>query len=173
MGLIVALLAAGVIATPAGAQQAPTPCVEHPGYRLMDFWVGEWSVEVEGEEVGTNRITKILDGCAITEEWVDARGGEGRSLFYFVPAADEWRQVWVTERATAPGGTKEKRLVERLDGGALRFQGTITLPDGRSYLDRTTLTPLDDGRVRQHIEISTDDGESWRSTFDAVYLPAG
>jgi hypothetical protein len=40
---------------------------------------------------------------------------------------------------------------------------------GEIYLDRTTLTPLEDGRVRQLIEISTDGGHSWRSIFDGYY----
>ena len=44
---------------------------------------------------------------------------------------------------------------------------------GATYLDRTTLTPRPGGEVRQHIEVSTDQGASWRSTFDAVYRPRG
>ena len=47
--------------------------------------------------------------------------------------------------------------------------GCEQLADGSSYLDRTTLSPLAGGEVRQHIEVSTDRGESWRTTFDAVY----
>lgn len=71
---------------------------------------------------------------------------------------------------TAPGGVKEKVLIETFDDGGIRFQGEIPLPDGRKYLDRTTLTPLTEGRVRQHIEISKD-GKSWESGFDAIYVP--
>jgi hypothetical protein len=51
----------------------------------------------------------------------------------------------------------------------VRFQGAIPLPGGGQYLDRTTLTPLEDGAVRQVIEVSRD-GESWRTVFDAVYV---
>jgi hypothetical protein len=43
-------------------------------------------------------------------------------------------------------------------------------------LDRTTLTPLSDGRVRQVIEISRDHGTTWQTGFDAYYThpkPAG
>ncbi len=64
---------------------------------------------------------------------------------------------------------KEKREVERQANGALRFQGEIPLPDGGSYLDRTTLTPLEGERVRQVIEVSRDGGTTWRVTFDAIY----
>jgi hypothetical protein len=66
---------------------------------------------------------------------------------------------------------KEKRLVEDYVGG-VRFQGELPLRDGSTLLDRTTLTPLPDGRVRQVIEQSRDGGKSWRVGFDALYLPA-
>jgi len=45
------------------------------------------------------------------------------------------------------------------------------LPDVRSFLDRTTLTPMEEGKVRQVIETSRDEGERWRTGFDAVYVP--
>lgn len=155
---------------PTGAPQA-AGCAAAPGYDALDFWVGEWSVQVDGAQVGRNRIAPILGGCALVEEWVDASGGEGRSLFYRIPALGEWRQVWVTPSALQPGGVKEKREVEAPDATSVRFQGSIPLANGGSYLDRTTLTPLEGGRVRQHIEISTDGGTTWRTTFDAVYVP--
>ena len=33
------------------------------------------------------------------EEWRDAMGGEGRSLFYMEPGTHRWKQVWVTDDA--------------------------------------------------------------------------
>jgi hypothetical protein len=155
------------------AQQTPPPCADVDGFSTVDFWVGEWVVVVGEDTVGQNTIEKVLDGCAVTERWRSAAGGEGRSLFYYIPATGTWEQVWVTSQATAPGGVKEKTLVERYEDGGVRFQGEIAQPDGGTYLDRTTLRPMHGGRVHQHIEISTDGGESWRTTFDAVYLPAG
>jgi hypothetical protein len=128
-------------------------------------------VYVDDTRVGTNRIEKVLDGCAVVERWTGTGGGEGRSLFWYVPATDTWKQVWVTARAAAPGGVKEKALVEDLPDGGLRFQGEIPLPGGGSYLDRTTLTPLAEGRVRQVIETSSDGGRSWETRFDAEYVP--
>lgn len=159
-----------VLAADRAPQQAPPPaCADLPAYAELDFWVGEWDVFVGDEKVGTNVIEKILAGCAIQESWTDAQGNEGKSLFYFNPREETWKQVWVTARATALGGTKEKTLIERLPGGAVRFQGALLTTDGRNILDRTTLTPLDDGSVRQHIEWSGDDGATWNSSFDAVY----
>ncbi len=167
-----ALLAVGLIAPAIDVEaQAPPTCTAD-AYGELDFWVGEWTVWSGGQQVGTNRIVKVMDGCAIEEHWVDAGGGTGQSLFYYLPAEGEWRQVWVTPYAPAPGGVKEKRQVAA-PSGALRFQGTITRPDGTTYLDRTTLTPDGFGNVRQHIEISTDGGGAWQTTFDAEYRPRG
>jgi hypothetical protein len=151
------------------AQSAPQPtCVDTPVYRLLDFWLGEWDVFVGDEQVGHNRISKVLDGCAITEDWHGAGGTHGMSLFYVDPDG-AWQQVWVTGRATLPGGTKEKRLVGRPDDRSVRFQGRIRHPEAGEWLDRTTLTGLADGSVRQVIEISRDNGRTWAVNFDAIY----
>ena len=80
-----------------------------------------------------------------------------------------WKQVWVTEWATRPGGVKEKTFEVMDSPNVVRFQGRIALPDGGSYLDRTTLTRLPSGDVRQVIETSTDEGQSWTAGFDAIY----
>lgn len=151
-------------------QPAPAECEAVPDFHKLDFWLGSWDVYVGEQKVGDNRIEKTLAGCAVLEHWTDVEGNEGKSLFFYTQATDTWKQVWVTERATAPGGVKEKVLIESFDDGGVRFQGEIPLPGGRRYYDRTTLTPLPEGRVRQHIEISKD-GKSWDSSFDAVYVP--
>lgn len=168
-------IAGAVLLATAGplAGQSPTAstCEDTDSFHRLDFWVGDWEVRSDGGKVGDNRIEKILGGCAIMEHWTSASGGRGKSLFYFLPATSEWKQVWVTPRATRPGGVKEKTMVAGYDGPGVRFQGHVSLPDGGGYLDRTTLTPVDGGRVRQVIETSSDGGETWTERFDAVYVP--
>ena len=166
---VVLILASTLLAVPAWAQpETPPACEDVPGFHALDFWVGSWDVFSGKDKAGTNRIEKILNGCAIMEHWTASTGGEGKSLFYYHAQSDRWKQVWVTERATAVGALKEKVLIERFDDGGVRFQGEIPLADGGLYYDRTTLTPLPDGRVRQLIEMSRD-GENWEATFDAHY----
>lgn len=152
------------------AQDDIPPCDSEPAFGWLDFWLGDWDVFVNDERVGVNHIEKILDGCAITEDWTDVGGSSGRSLFYYLPATETWKQVWVTPYALVPGGVKEKQMVERFPDGAVRFQGTIMTSDSTSYLDRTTLTPISADSVRQVIEVSKDGGGSWRATFDAIYV---
>jgi hypothetical protein len=154
---------------PAVLAQQAAGCQGDSTYAVLDFWLGEWDVYVGDQMVGTNRITRVLHGCAVLEEWRDTGGGEGRSLFYVEPGTRRWKQVWVTDDAGMVGGTKEKHLVARLPGGGVRFQGELPLPDGRLVLDRTTLTPIPPGEVRQLIETSRDGGTTWHAGFDARY----
>src|SRR5262249_9007136 len=152
--LIFVLIPPGVSPTPAptpapspatAAAPTPSPCDSDAVYHVLDFWLGDWTVLAEDHEVGTNRVEEMLAGCAVAEQWRDAMGGRGDSLFFVQPSTQRWKQVWVTESATAPGGLKEKQLVARYPEGGTRFQGEITLADGRVILDRTTLTPGTDG----------------------------
>jgi hypothetical protein len=164
------ILLAGADTTVTPSRPAPpVSCDEDPAFHRLDFWLGNWEVFEGDTLVGTNRIEKLLDGCAILENWTDTSGGQGKSLFYYQRATATWKQVWVTDQAGRPGGLKEKKLIETLSDGGLRFQGEIPLAKGGHYLDRTTLTPLPGGLVRQVIEISKDDGRNWDKGFDAIY----
>lgn len=67
--------------------------------------------------------------------------------------------------ASRPGGLKRKTLIASGKSGVV-FQGEVISDSAAPDLDRTTLTPLDGGRVRQLIEISTDAGSTRRPAFD-------
>ena len=176
--LLAAILALSPVASPqapsSGNKPAPPqpagtpperPCDQSSAWQKLDFWVGEWDVFVGDRKVGANRIEKILRGCAVWENWTNIRGRQGKSLFYYNPVTEQWKQVWVTDS----GAVKEKTLIAEFDDGGVRFQGKLPREDGSFILDRTTLTPLDDGAVRQLIEQSRDNGRAWKTTFDAIY----
>ena len=169
LGILFALSSARI-----GAQTSSAPpktCATDSTYRVLDFWIGNWNViDSTGANVGSNRIERIVGGCAIMENWREPDGSEGKSLFYYATDQRRWKQVWVTPEAMLPGGFKEKRLIARLPGGGVRFQGEIIGPLA-VVLDRTTLTPIAGGRVRQLIEISRNGGTTWTTTFDAIYVP--
>ena len=136
----------------------------------LAFWIGSWDVHdsATGERAGSNEIVEILDGHGVLERWRGAGGLEGMSLFWDDGASGTWQQVW----ATSVGWAKQKTMVAADDAGAVRFEGVVTLPGGARVRDRTTLTPLDEGRVRQVIETTPLDGDAWEVGFDAVYTPA-
>jgi hypothetical protein len=166
----VASLTTANSASPA-SPPAPDDCLSLPRMHALDFWLGSWTVSWRGQVVGTNRIETMLKGCAIMEHWRDVEGAEGKSVFYYDPTTDRWKQVWLTDHAFRRGGTKEKtELREHTSSGRVLFQGRYPDPEsGATITDRTTLTRQADGTLRHLIEVSTDDGKTWRTSFDGLY----
>lgn len=170
-----ALAGTCVQAAPLPPGRTPAPCRDDAKGRALDFWVGAWTVtNADGTKAGTNTITRLLNGCAITEEWRGLTPDDvGMSLFTYDARARRWEQTWVTPDTTRPGSLKHKTMTAMLYANAVRFEGTIRAPGGKSIIDRTTLTPWRDGRVRQTIEWSRDGGKSWETRFDAYYNRVG
>ena len=166
-----AALAAAIFFT---AGRAAAACADEPRLRALDFWIGRWTVSWYGEFVGHNVIEKALDGCAVTERWLDFRGRAAFSLFWYDRNEDRWKQVFLTDRALEVGATKEKAEATLLTTPhRVRFQGSYPgRENGKIIDDRTTLTLEAPDHVRQHIEISTDGGKTWHTTFDGEYRRA-
>ncbi len=149
--------------------ESPSPCAQDPLYQELDFWVGNWEVlDTAGTVIGSNLIGKTMADCAIIENWSSVEGIKGMSLFYVDNTIGNWKQVWVTETAKAPGGTKEKMLMEKWPDGSLVFQGQYPYKEGTMH-DRTVLTPLADGTVQQVIQYSLDDAQTWQTGFIGIY----
>ena len=164
---VLALLAAPA---PGWAAEPPSGCAELPAAHALDFWLGEWEVrDADGNLQGTNRIEAAVGGCAVLEHWSGAGGSEGLSLFYFHSWLGQWRQVWITASPLRPGAVKEKRQDLNFRGPGLRFRGEVMVSPEHYLQDRTTLTPLPDGRVRQFFEQSNDGGETWSTWFEGFY----
>lgn len=148
---------------PAQTTPVPKPCAA-PEHRQFDFWIGEWSVTLPtGKAAGRNRISAILGGCALREEWTGASGSHGTSLNAFDAASKKWRQTWVDDSGMVlllEGGLQNEKMV---------LQGELPGDDGKPAKQRITWTPQADGSVRQHWESSTDGGKSWKTEFDGTY----
>ncbi len=138
-------------------QDSPAGC-DTEQHRQFDFWVGDWVVyNPDGTTAGSNTIAKVLGGCALHESWKSATGGAGNSYTFYDAARDRWHQTWIDAR-----------------GGALYLDGEWTgsamvLFDGTN---RITWTPLDGGGVRQHWEVTPDEGATWSTAFDGEYIAA-
>jgi hypothetical protein len=152
-----------------------TPCRTGRWATALDPWIGDWKVvnASDGSLAGTNLVEASLDGCAVTENWhgVD-KGDDGMSLFTYDARRHVWDQVWVTQDTSRAGGLKHKTMIAFNYGNVPVFQGKIVSAKG-TIIDRTSLTPYSDGRVRQKIEWSKDNGKTWQTVFDAFYIKKG
>jgi len=166
---VLAFLWAFLFAFPAvsAVRAQSSPCETDSAFRRLDFWVGDWDVyDPSGALAGRSVLEKILKGCAISVDWHEADGsGEIREIFFYEKARKTWRQVWISDA----GPTKERRSVGDGPDGALRFVGEVLQVDGRSHLDRSTVTAAGEGRVHQAIEISNDGGATWKTVFTGEY----
>ena len=141
----------------------PLPCTDE-SHRAFDFWVGDWIVtNAAGTEVGQNLIERTEGGCLLVENWTSAGGGTGKSMNYWDPREKRWKQVWVSSNGSVGyfnGGIAD---------GAMVLQGDMLAANGTALLLKGTWSVLDDGRVRQHFEQSTDQGATWSTWFDGYY----
>ncbi len=152
------------LALVAKAAPAPKPCAA-PEHRQFDFWLGEWDVTEKRKAAGTNRITRILDGCAVREEWAGASGTHGTSLNMWDAAARRWRQTWVDDKGNVlllTGGRKGNRML---------LEGEAPGDGGALLRHRITWSPLPGGHVRQLWDSTKDGGKTWEVVFDGDYAP--
>jgi hypothetical protein len=133
----------------------------------FDFWIGEWDVfGPKGKQLGTNSISGLFGTGAIGEHWRGVGGVEGRSLNSYDTARECWHQTWVDS------GGMTLLLDGGLRDGAMVLQGEAPAEDDPSRRDRQriTWTPSHGGdEIRQHWEVSADDGATWQTAFDGYY----
>ncbi len=146
------------------AVKTATPCMAQPEYAQFDFWVGDWDVRnQQGQIVGYSSIQKVVDGCAILENWTSAGGSTGKSLNYYNAALGKWQQKWIGNT----GGAIE--FEGEYKDNALQYHSVIVGKDGKKTLGRMTFFKLEGDKVRQLWEQSNDDGKTWTTAFDGIY----
>ena len=169
--LLPCLIAAFVVSAGAQAQEQPaerpSPC-SSPEYRQLDFWLGEWEVtDAAGTTVGKSRVERILNGCAVQENWEGANGWPGKSFNVYNRTLRQWQQFWVSGWGSVTlflGRAEEDRMV---------YVGETTDREGRPAQRRMTIARLGPDRVRQVTEMSYDEGRSWQPDYDFTYTRAG
>jgi hypothetical protein len=142
---------------------AANPCRSRPEFRQFDFWIGEWAPQnTQGVTVGTSSIQLILGDCIIFENW-NTPASAGKSFNLFDTRDNKWHQTWVDAR-----GTMTHYVGGLQDGNMVLVSESVA--GGKKTLNRMTYSKLAEGNVRQHGETSVDDGKTWTTTFDFIYV---
>lgn len=142
------------------------PCEHDERYRALDFWLGEWELVSQGQTLGTDSIQRATRGCAVLQHFLSGAGSEGRSLSYLDPETGTWHQHWI-----GSGGAVVWMEGKPAEGGIV-FE-TVERPGAAapSPVTRTYYRPREDGTVGMTIDTLQEDGETWNTTFQAVYQP--
>lgn len=145
---------------------AQSGCNANAHFNDFDFWVGEWEVtdNSTGNLAGSNSITKELNNCLVMENWAGASGSVAKSINYFNPLDNSWRQLWV-----APGYVID--ISGGLENEAMVLVGTIAYFNDTVYEFRGSWRPASDGSVRHFFEQFDPENESWAPWFDGRYAP--
>jgi hypothetical protein len=161
----IALLLASASAAVAGAAVPSSSACTAPGYHGFDYWIGDWDVyDIGGKAVTAHvRVTSILNGCGILEEYLGSDGSRGESLSTYDPAHGVWRQFWVSNTG---------EIVD-ISGGLVHGAMTLTGPEEgtRSLMVRGIWQPQGHG-VRETGLQSSDHGRTWSPWFDLLFRPA-
>lgn len=149
---------------------AQKPC-SSPIYRRFDFWIGEWDVYgVNGQKAGDSKISVMLDSCIILEEWTSANVTQGiryagKSFNTYNSRTKQWQQTWVDN----VGGSTEF-LTGKSENDKIVFQtASFQLSKDTMAIRKLTFYNLGKEKVRQHGEISKDNGNSWATEYDLEY----
>jgi ketosteroid isomerase-like protein len=146
------------------------PC-SNPVYRQFDFWIGEWEAfGPDGKKAGDSKISVILDSCIILEEWTSAslqRGLRyaGKSFNTWNAATKQWQQTWVDN----VGGTNEYLEGKFDDNKIIYSSKPFPFSKDTIAVRKMTFTNLSATKLRQHGEISKDNGATWATEYDLEY----
>jgi hypothetical protein len=152
------------------ALQAQKPC-SRPEYRQFDFWVGEWEAfGLNGQKAGDSKISLMLDSCVILEEWTSATVNRGlryagKSFNTWNATSKQWQQTWVDNA----GGSNEY-LVGRFEDNKIIFSSSsFKFSKDTIAVRKMTFTNLSPVKLRQHGQISKDNGVTWATEYDLEY----
>ncbi len=161
--IAVALTAAFPLFAPA---QAPAPGCTSEESKRLDFWVGDWEATHSGGK-SRNRISKILGGCVILEEFRGKPGTnlDGMSVSTFDPATKRWRQAWVDNT-----GAYLDFTAASVDGN-FAFERT-TEKDGKRVRQRMVFRDVKPDSFTWDWQRSDDDGANWKTTWQIAYQRA-
>lgn len=149
------------------AAPAKTAACSAPEYHQFDFWLGDWdgfNLDKPAVVVARNRVTRILGGCVVLEDYRATDGMEGESFSMYDAPEKVWHQTWVTNQGKLLVIEGEFRAGEMVMSGSDReTDGTVQLV--RGVWKRAS------GGVHETAATSLDGGKTWQLWFDMIFRP--
>jgi hypothetical protein len=146
------------------AEPATAPACDSPVHRQFDFWIGDWDAfdsDNPSKVVARARVTRILGGCVLLEDYQGADGHFGRSFTVYDSSRRRWHQTWVTNQGTL-------LVIEgSFEDGKMVLQGADKTKDKTRQV-RGTWTAVPEG-VHEYAMVSTDGGKTWTQWFDLIF----
>ena len=148
----------------AAARKNQHPCTASPEFRQFDYWLGEWDVESGGQKIARSSIQLILEDCVVFENYQTiGRLYAGKSFSLWDSAHRRWEQRYVD----TTGAFHE--WVGGMEGDRMVFNWNYER-NGVKTMNRMSYLKEGPDKVRQRIDVSTDDGKTWSVSYDGLYV---
>lgn len=147
-----------------------SPCVADSSYQRLAFWVGDWDVfDSTGAHYATQRVSPVIDACAIAVEWTSGGGNKGMGLAAFDMKTHEWKQIYVSNQVPFRSGVTLRSSDPSYAGPGIRFISLLDAASANPEQSRVTIMPLSGHRALQQFEDSKDGGKTWKVVFKAEH----
>jgi hypothetical protein len=153
------------------AQTAPLHGCDSPESRQFDFWVGDWELSYKGPDgkvaASRNRITRILDGCVLLEQFAGAPGTklDGHSVSTYDRNTKQWKQAWVDNTGSYldfTGGFADAKMVLSRDAER----------QGKRFKQRMVWQDIRADSFKWLWQRSDDGGSTWSTQWEIDYRRA-
>jgi hypothetical protein len=126
------------------------------------FAIGHFRMTAHGGPLaGHLHMAPMLLRCAMRGHWRGAIAGRGEVTTWYDRFQQRWHQLYINDDG------HPLMMSGVVQDGALVFTGVNTFFDGRVGLHRMSWSPLPGGGLRQHWELSLDEGKTWETLIDA------
>ena len=147
-------------------QSPPSASCSASEYHQFDFWLGDWDAfdaDNPATPVARTKVTSILDGCVVHEDYQDTKGSHGESFSIYDASRKVWHQTWVTNHG------RLLTIEGSFENGEMFMTG-IDYPNGKERHIRGTWKPFPGG-VSEIAATSTDSAKTWTPWFDLGFRP--
>ena len=162
--ILVIILLSVVTLINAQNQPAQKPC-SSPEASQFDFWIGNWELTWNDTSKGSNTITKIMDGCALHENFFDpVLNYKGESWSVYSPSRKMWQQTWVDNSGAYIA------LTGKFENGEMILSTEPRkLQDGKELISRMVFSNITSKAFDWRWEASTDNGTTWKANWVIHY----
>jgi hypothetical protein len=139
-------------------------CSDNLDARLLDFWLGDWTVTYRGASGGgTSKVSLALDKCLVVESWESGTGLKGENVFAYNSEDKNWQGLYADNHG------RVHIFAGKVTSGSAEFHGPSRGPGGKPVLNRIKLVRLGADKIEQSWEKSGDNGKTWTTEFRGEY----
>lgn len=135
----------------------------------IDFLAGEWRIlDTEGKEIGHSTIAVQVPGAMLFE--VRKIGDRGPQSLWLMNSEKHggWTQLFIGPK----GAVREFPPQSRPGAWPLVTGAPVTLQSGENVVFRMAISRKSDDQTRRVLEMSADNGATWKTVFDYTYVRA-